>query len=429
MTSARTLITAALIAAALIAAAAPAVAQETVAIKDARVVTVSGPTLEKGTVVIKDGVIAEVGAAAAVPAGARVIDGAGLTVYPGIIDADSVVGMREVPGITMSDDYSEIGEINPHLLAFNAFHQNSAYVAIDRSAGVTTVVSTPTGGMLPGQASIMDLAGATATDMEIARRGALVIDYPKLLDFEPGAYQRIRRPYLDRRPAPVRIKELKDFLAAARQFGRSRPTDRSLTPLELKYEAVLPALEGKETVMIPVDSDIDIRAAVDFAKEQKLSRVSLVGAADSYKIAPFLKQSGVSIILGSVDHLPVREDDPVDIVCRTPAILHEAGVPFTIATRAPSTDARGLRHDLGVAVACGLPRDVAIRSLSLTPAEILGISDRLGSIEKGKRANLVVYDGDILDFGTHLRHLFIGGRSVTLESRHTQLFEQYKDQR
>jgi hypothetical protein len=406
-----------------------ALAQETVAIKDARVVTVSGPTLEKGTVLIKDGVIADVGASVAIPSGARVVDGAGLTVYPGIIDADSVIGLREVPGVTPSDDYSEIGEINPQLIAANAFHRNSAYVAIDRIAGVTTVVSSPTGGMLPGQASIMDLAGSSTADMEVARRGALVIDYPKLLDFEPGAYQRVRRPFLDRRPAPARIKELDDFLAAARKYGQRRATGRALTPLELKYEAVLPALEGKETVYIPVDSDVDMRAAIQFAKEQKLSRVALVGAADSYKIAPFLKQSGVSVILGAVDHLPVREDDPVDIVCRTPAILHEAGVPFTIATRAPWTDARSLRHDVGVAVACGLPREVAVRALSLTPAEILGVADRQGSIEKGKRANVVVYDGDILEYGTHLKHLFIGGKAVPLSSRHTVLYEQYKDQR
>jgi hypothetical protein len=418
-----------IVVAAALAAAAPVRAQETVAIKDARVVTVSGPTLEKGTVVIKDGLIAEVGTAVAIPSGARVIDGAGLTVYPGLIDADSVVGLREVPGVTPSDDYSEIGEINPQLIAANAFHRDSAYVAIDRIAGVTTVVSSPTGGMLPGHASIMDLAGSTVADMEVARRGALVIDYPKLLDFEPGAYQRVRRPFLDRRPPPARIKELVEFLAAARQYGQQRATGRALTPLELKYEAVLPALEGKETVYIPVDSDVDMRAAIQFAKEQKLSRVALVGAADSYKIAPFLKQSGVSVILGAVDHLPVREDDPVDIVCRTPAILHEAGVPFTISTRAPWTDARNLRHDVGVAVACGLPREAALRALSLTPAEILGVAGRLGSIDKGKRANLVLYDGDILDYGTHLKHLFIGGNAVPLTSRHTVLYEQYKDQR
>src|SRR4029453_18887517 len=109
-----------------------------------------------------------------------------------------------------------------------------------------------------------------------------------------------------------------DFFAAARRYSEQRPTDRALTPLELKYEALLPALQGKQTVFIPVDSEVDMRAVVQFAKDQKLARVALVGAADSYKIAPLLKQSGVSVILGEVDHLPVREDDPIDIVCRTP---------------------------------------------------------------------------------------------------------------
>jgi imidazolonepropionase-like amidohydrolase len=415
-------------AAAWSAMATSAPAQDVYAIRDARIVTVSGPVIETGTVVIRGGTIAEVGPSVAVPVGATVVDGRGLTVYPGVIDADSATGLTEVPGVTMSDDYSEIGELNPHLLAFNAFHPGSSFVASNRIAGVTTVVSSPTGGVLAGQSAVMALAGATAAEMEVTRHGALIIDYPKLLDFEPGAYQKRRRPYLDKpQPAAARIKQLKEFLAAARRYGHDKANGRAA--VEARYEAVLPALEGRQTVYIPVDSEIDMRAAIQFAQEEKLARVALVGAGDAWKIPAFLKTSGVSVILGSIDHLPIREDDPIDIVCRTPAILHDAGVPFAIATRTPWTDARGLRHDLGIAVSCGLPREAAIRTLALTPAEILGLSDRLGSIDKGKRANLVVYDGDILEYGTHLRHLFINGRPVSLESRHTQLYEQYKDRR
>jgi imidazolonepropionase-like amidohydrolase len=407
-------------------------AEDVIAIREARIVTVSGPTLERGTVVIRGGTIAEVGETVAVPPGATVVDGRGLTVSPGLVDADSGVGLTEVPGVGMSDDFSEIGEITPHLLAFNAFHIDSAWVAIDRMAGVTTVVSNPSGGMLPGQSAIMSLAGWTAAEMEVERRGALLLDYPKLLDFDAPPYQRRRRPFLDTRPAPVRIQELKDFFAAARRYQETkarRAAGGADLETDARYEAVLPALEGRQTVLIAVDSEIDLRAAVAFARAEKLPRYALLGAADAWKIAGFLKENGAAVILGNIDRLPVREDDPIDIFCRTPALLHAEGVPFAIATRTPSTDARALRHQLGLAVACGLPREAAVRSLALTPAEILGVAARLGSIEKGKRADLVVYDGDILEYGTHLRHLFINGKTVPLTSRYTELYDRYKDRR
>lgn len=400
------------------------------AIRDARVVTVSGPTLEQATVVMRDGLIAEVGVGAVIPPGATVIDGRGLTVYPGIVDADTAVGLTEVPGVTMSDDFSEIGEITPHLLAFNAFHVDSSFVESDRIGGVTTVVSTPSGGILPGQASIMSLAGWTAGEMEITRHGPLVLDYPKLLDFDAPPYRRRRHPFLEDRPAATRIQELKDFLAAARRHGAARkPGAPPASSIEARYEAVLPALEGRQTIFIPVDSEVDIRAAVEFARAEKLRRYALVGAGDAWKMGPYLKENGAAVIFGNVGRLPVREDDPVDVFCRTPAILHQHGVPFAVATRSPGVDSRGLRHDLGLAVACGLPRDVAVRALSLTPAEILGVGAVLGSIERGKRADLVVYDGDILEFGAHLRHLFIGGQPLPLTSRHTELYDRYRNRK
>jgi amidohydrolase family protein len=415
-----------------VALAGPAAGEDVIAIRDARIVTVSGPTLERGTVLMRDGTIADVGESVAIPPRATVVDGRGLTVYPGLVDADSAVGLTEVPGVTASDDYSDIGEITPQLLAFNAFHVDSAYVAIDRLAGVTTVVSSPSGGMLPGQSAIMGLAGWTAAEMEVARRGALILDYPKLLDFDPGAYQKRRRPFLDNRPAPIRIQELKDFFAGARRYAQTHPRtagDALAADADLRYEALRDALEGRQTVLITVDSEVDMRAAVQFAREQKLPRFALLGAADAWKITGFLKENHVPVILSSVDRLPIREDDPIDIFCRTPALLHEQGIPFAVATRNPWTDARGLRHELGLAVACGLPREAAVRSLALTPAEILGVADRLGSIDKGKRADLVVYDGDILEYGTRLRHLFIHGKPIPLTSRHTELYEQYKDRR
>lgn len=408
--------------------ACPTAADDVIAIRDARVVSVSGPVLERATVVVRDGRIADVGATAQVPAGARVIDARGLTVYPGLVDADSALGLTEVPGVPASDDFSELGEFNPQLSAFDAFHVDSAFVAIARLAGVTAAASSPSGGMLPGQAALMSLAGATADEMQIERRAALLLDYPKLLELDAPAFQRRRRPFLDSRPALPRLEELKQFLAAARRYAEARSGGAARAPdIDPRFEALRPVLEGRQTVLIPVDSEIDIRGAVQFAEAEALARYALLGAADAFKVGRFLADHKVPVILRSPDRLPVREDDPIDIVCRTPAILHEAGVRFAIATRSGSADARGLRHDAGLAAGCGLPPDVALRSVTLEPARILGAADQIGSIETGKRANLVVYDGDILEYGTHLRHLLVDGREVPLRSRHTDLYERYKD--
>ncbi len=406
-------------------------AQQAYAIRDARIVTVSGPVIEKGTVVMRGGVIVDVGAGVAVPSGATVIDGKGLTVYPGLFDAATTIGLTEVPGIWESDDFSEIGEFTPQLMAFGSFHSASVYVAIARSVGVLHVVSSPSAGMVAGQGAVMAMAGTTADEMEIARHGPMSLDFPKLLSYEAPAFTRRRHPFQDAADYQGKMRQLTEFFANARRYMEAKDKAAAGTPAfarDVRYEAMIPVLKGQQPVFIEVQSDQDIRKAVQFAREQKLN-YALVGADDAPRVADFLKENDVRVILGPPDPLPIREDDPVDDVCRAAATLHQHGVRFAIATGRGSADDRNLRHQAGMAVGCGLPYDVALRSVTLTPAEFLGVAAKFGSIEKGKRADLVLTDGDIFEYGTHITQAFVNGAPAGVTSRYTELYDKYKDRK
>jgi imidazolonepropionase-like amidohydrolase len=188
---------------------------------------------------------------------------------------------------------------------------------------------------------------------------------------------------------------------------------------------MIPVLEGKRPLLMDADTRADIVNAVEFAKAEKVTPI-LMGAQEAVLVADYLKQNGVRLILAPPYTTPEGEDDPVDLFHRAPAVLHEKGIPFAIASYGPGGyDSRHLPYQAGTAVAYGLPYDVALRSVTLTPAEILGVADVLGSIEKGKRANLVVTDGDILEIATRVKRVFIGGRPVNLTTRFDEALAVY----
>jgi imidazolonepropionase-like amidohydrolase len=413
---------------AIVASAAP----DTYIIKNARIVRVSGPIIERGSIVLENGVIADVGASVAGRPGATVIDARGMNVYPGLFDADTNIGLSEITLIRETIDTSEIGELNPQLLAFSAFHVESDHVAATRVTGVTDVLSRPSGATIPGQAAIMSLDGATLEQMAVRRQGAMMIEYPTLLTIDPpdGDRVRPRRTYAQLKQAhDRRRKDLVDLLARARTYAS---TQRATSAAAGEYvadrqlDALAAVVEGKQPVLIRADNHVDIRNAVQFAIEQKLNYV-IVGARDAWRVADFLKQNNVRVILGPVLNPPLRADDPIDICYRTPAVLHEKGVVFALSSAGNLPgEARNLPFQAGTAAGRGLPYDAALRSVTLTPAELLGVADKIGSIDRGKRGNLVIAEGDLLDFSATIKHVFINGRPVSLQSKQTRLYDQYK---
>jgi imidazolonepropionase-like amidohydrolase len=412
------------------------------AIRNARIVPVSGPEIARGTVVIgADGRIQAVGADAAVPAGAQAIDGSGLTVYPGMMDAGTSMGLAEIPqGANATVDVAEVGSFNPNAQAIWAINPHSAHIGVTRFVGVTHVLSRPTGGLISGQAAIVNLAGWTAPEMTVVPRAALVINLPRAgFSSGRGGFQALMaRIQQGGESDPERLRErqmdsIRTILRDAEAYGRAIDAyerDRSIPrpQHDVVLASLVPAVRGQMPVLFTADRAAEIRAAVSFAREMKLKPI-ILGGRDAWQVTELLKQSDVPVILTSVMDLPSREDDPYDVNYSAPAKLHRAGVRFAITAGDQGAEVRNLPYTAGMAASFGLPKDAALRAVTLAPAQILGVGDRLGSIEVGKTANLVVTDGDLLEARTKTRHLFIDGRPVPLSSKHEVLYETFRNRK
>jgi imidazolonepropionase-like amidohydrolase len=408
------------------------------AITNARIVPVIGAEIPRGTVVIgADGKIAAVGANIAVPAGARTIDATGHVVYPGMMDAGTSIGLSEIPqGAASTVDVSEVGSFNPNAQAIYGLNPHSAHVGVTRVVGVTHVASMPSGGIISGQSAIVNLAGWTPPEMQVVPRAALVISLPRSgfagRGFGGGGFgqqqgntqdaQRLRERQMD---------SLRTMLRDAEAYGKAiDAAEKDKTLPRVKRDVVLasmvPAVRGEMPVIFAADRANDIRSAVAFAKEMKLKPV-IFGGGDAWQIASFLKENDVPVLVSSVMQLPRREDDPYDVNYSSPAKLQRAGVRFAITSGDDGAEVRNLPYTAGMASAFGLPKDEALKSVTLYPAQILGVADKFGSIEVGKVANLVVTTGDLLEAKTDTRYLFIDGRPIPLSTKHTELYELFKD--
>ncbi|MCA1618249.1 MAG: amidohydrolase family protein [Acidobacteria bacterium] len=411
----------------------------TYVIRGARVVTVSGADIEDGTVVVSGGRISAVGAGVTAPAGAQVIDASGLTVYPGMIDLGTNMGLAEVPsGAPGTMDTQELGDMNPNAAAVWAINPHSSHIAVTRVEGVTSVLSLPSGGVISGQAAFINLAGSSPREMAVTPTAALVIDFPRVGGGGGGfaallaAQQGISQDAITQRDR--RIEALRNAFRDAAAYGRAQdayakdPTSVPRPVSDIRLAPLVPYARGERPVIFRAERDGDIRAAVRFADEMKLKPI-ILGGSEAWKAATFLKERNVPVILDSVLNMPLREDDPYDSLFENASKLQAAGVRFCISTGDSGAHVRDLPFHAGMAAAYGLPRAEALKAVTLYPAQIIGAADRVGSIEQGKIANLVVTDGDILEARTRVRHLFIAGRQLPLVSRHTMLYEQFKDRK
>jgi imidazolonepropionase-like amidohydrolase len=411
----------------------------TFAIRNARIVTVAGAEIPNGTIVISDGKIAAVGADAQVPAGATEINAQGLSVYPGMIDAGTTLGLVEVGnGAPGTVDTAEVGEMNPNAQAIIAVNPHSAHVAVTRVNGVTTVVTAPRGGVIAGQAALINLLGTEPRDMAVIPNVALVINFPRLVGGARGEgfFNQPTTPLDITAARTARDRQadvLRRILRDAEAYGRAQDAyakDQTLPrpATNVVLAALVPYVRGERPVIFNVDREADIRAVVAFASEMKL-RAIIMGGEEAWKAASLLKERNVPVILTGTLNLPRREDDFYDVNYSSAAKLAQAGVRFCISTGDTGAHVRDLPYHAGMAAAFGLAPSEALKAVTIYPAQIFGIADRLGSIEVGKTANLVVTDGDLLEARTNIRYLFINGRQVPLVSRHTELYEQFKNRK
>jgi imidazolonepropionase-like amidohydrolase len=405
------------------------------AIRNAKIYPVSGPVIEKGNIVIgADGKIQAVGATTAIPNGAKTLDGTGLSVYPGMMESVSTMGLNEIPdGVVQMNDASESGSFNPNVHAYFGFNSHSAHIGVTRVVGITNIISRPNGGVISGQAMLVNLAGDTPAQMALVRDIAMVINMPGAGGGGRGG-GRGGQVAQQAAPTPGRmtpLDSLRAMLRDAEAYGNAQDAyvkDKTLPrpSRDVVLEGLVPLVRGTMPALMPAETAAEIREAVNFAEQNHFKPI-ILGGRQSLQVADFLKQHNVPVIITGVLNLPGGEDDPYDINYSLPGKLAAAGVRFAISSGSEQGSERNLPYVAGMAAAFGLSKDDAVKAVTLWPAQIFGVGDKIGSIEVGKLANLVMTTGDLLEARTDTKALFINGQPVPLSSKHTYMFELFKD--
>ncbi len=395
-----------------------------IAIVGGKVLTMAGPALESGTVLIRDGKITAVGTDVEVPSGVEVIDAKGLTVTPGLVNAGTTVGLAEIGAVSATRDERELQDVNSSVKAAVAIHPHSEMIPVTRANGVTTVVSAPTGGWISGQAALIDLAGWTAPELVARSPLAMMVSFPEHSGFAAPDEEERERIDKDRKTLWSWMRRAQAYAGAlaSRRLATVQMTSSDNDDKD-ELEALVPVVRGELPVIIQAETAEGVRAALAFSKELGLKTI-LAGTRDVWRVTDEIAAAGVPIILGPLESRPAP-GDPYDAVFGAAALLKKAGIPFCFRSGG-ATNARNLPYHAGLAVAFGLSRESAWRAMTRGAAEILGVSEHYGSLEVGKVANVVVADGDLLDVPTQVRHVFIRGQSVDLSSRHTRLYEKFR---
>ncbi len=408
----------------------PAPPQERpVVIEGASVHTVTGPSFPRGWVVFEGGVIGAVGEGHA-PAvtGAEVFRAEGLHVYPGLIAADTTLGLIETASVDVTVDTTELGRFTPEVRAAVAVNPDSDLIPVARAAGILTALVFPRGGLVGGRASSIRLDGWTWEQMAIDAGSGLVVSWPgsgaprrRGGGPPPGAPRGEAGARAEGQAEPALLERYFDDAAA---YARARDADPSLAT-DLRYEAMREVLSGARPVFVRASARAQIESAVAWAARRGL-RAVIVGGAEADLAAPLLREHGVPVIVTGLHRLPSRPDDPYDEPFTLPRRLDEAGLRFAIASGASAAHERTLGHNAATAVAFGLPRQRALEALTIDAARIIGLGSTHGAIEPGRSATLIVTTGDPLEITTETLAAFIDGRRIDLGSRHTALYEKYR---
>jgi imidazolonepropionase-like amidohydrolase len=407
-----------------------------VALRGGKLLTVTHGVIENGVIVMQGGKITAVGVASDVnvPANAQVIDATGMTVYPGLIDSETHLGLTEISADNMTNDLVELSdEIMPHMHTAEAFHAESALIPVARRNGITNAVVAPEGAdTLPGQDSFIQLAGASATEMLLIRDNAMPLNFTgdqrrnkggfdkrKFPSTRMGLAAQLRQAFIDAQDYKTKWADYERKKADAAQNKKPEP----LAPKrDLKSEALLPYLEGKKSIVLAAESPSDLETAVNLANEFKLKFV-LNHISHSQPVLDYVASLKVPVIVGPIYEAP-KEDERYDTVYSLPAQLYKRGVKIVFASYS-AHNVRNLPDQAGFATSFGLPYDEALKAITINAAEVWGVADQLGSLDVGKTANVVVANGDPLDVKTDVKQVFIQGRAVPLTDRQTRLRDEY----
>jgi imidazolonepropionase-like amidohydrolase len=410
---------------------------------------VSSPEIKGGTLIIAAGKIAAIGPAGTpIPPEAQTVEMSGLDIWPGMVDAGSTVGLFEIGSLAETQDSADAAQFQPELRTSTALHPDSEHIPVTRANGILTSFVEPSGGTISGQGCLIDLNGWVPRELVIADQVALGVTIPTYIPRTPES----RRPGLGlerpgqgqgqggaqganaaRERRKERLEKIKELFQKAIAYDTviARARDRGDVPPapDARLEALAPYARGQKPVIFHAEQQVEILDALDLIRDLKLKGV-ISGASEAWKVADALKQAKVPVLVGGTLKLPRHEYDPYDAEYANPAKLNAAGVTVAIHSKEGSssneTAARNLPFEAATAIAFGLPEEIAVKAVTLTPAQVLGVADQVGSLDTGKRANLVVTAGHILQPTTPVLALFIDGEPLRPESRHTRLYAKYR---
>jgi len=433
------------------AVAACAAANDTVFIRGVDVYPVTGPEMKGVSVLVQDGKIADIGAKVVAPKGVKIVDGKGLRLYPGMIDSSTQLGLSEISAERVTVDTGELGEFMPQLKALSAVNPESEHFGVVRANGITSVMTFPAAGgrggrgggggqYISGQAALIHMDGWTWEDMEIKRDAAVQLLFPSIamrggrggmanVDFADeiallfgggsaaGTYTEAKRNY------ETQVEKVTEFFDNSRHYQKERTANLPGFKRDLKYEAMLPVLEGKVPVAVPASRERAIHDAVAFAEREHI-KIVILAPQELGKEGPELKAKNIPVILGRTEAVPENEDLPYDYAESLPGEFYKAGVKIAFGTF-NNEFSRNLPYNAARAVAYGLPYDEALKAVTINAAEIWGAGDKMGSIEKGKWADMMLVNGDPLEAPTQIRALYIKGKEVDLSNKQTRLYQKY----
>ena len=403
-------------------AATISVAAQTVAIANAKIYPVSGPPIAKGTVLIRDGVIAGVGDNVAVPAGAQTVDATGKVVTPGFINSLTAIGIVEIGQVRDTNDSAAKGNNNiaASFRVWDGLNPSSMLFAPTRNEGVTTVIVIPRGGLVSGQAAAIDLGIGHASD--VLRRGP--VGMMAQVSSATAAGTTARGELIGKLRAL--FDDVKYFASHRGDYDRAQTRALSATIADL--ESLIPVIEGRIPLIIDADSVAEIDSALALARDYKL-KIMISGGAEAWLTADRLAAANVPVLTGAMNNIP-GSFATLNQRQENAAVLRRAGVRVALVGNGDGDEAhfnaRNLKYEAGNAVASGMSYDDAMRAVTLTPAELFGLSDRIGSLQAGRDANLVIWSGDPFEFSTQVEHVFIKGREIKEKSRQDLLTDRYK---
>ncbi len=395
----------------------------TFALTNATIETITKGTILNGTVIISNGKIISVGTNVTVPSGAEVIDCKGLFIYPGMIDGGTNLGLSEIGSDPRTQDFNEVGDVVPQMKALTAVNPNAVAIPITRVSGVTTVLTSPSGDLFSGTAALINLHGYTPEQMFAGFEG-VVLSFPAT--GRKGFFDR-RTDEEIKKASEVGLKKLNEVWERAVQYHKiDSATQGKNSGYYPEMQVLLPVVRGERVLLIEANASKDIQAALKWVKEKKIGKPVLTGAAEGWRVADEIAKMKIPVITGGVLELPTRDYDRYDQAYANPALLKKAGVKIAIrSSETNNQNYRNLPYHAGFAVAYGMDKTEALRAITIVPAEIFGVADKLGSIEIGKSATLFICDGDPFETKTQIKNVFIEGWQMPMSSRQTLLYDEF----